>query len=150
MKLLGLILQLVMAKPSHSPRTDDQKVQLGAALIQYMVECGGGEYFTLPIVWYSGKKHKLVALTEKACALIEDEHASREIRQPLYRPMLVPPRPWRWEYGKGYVGGYYLTQIPFIRTKRWKHTAELAEEQARREREQEAAPPPPKDTDDHS
>jgi hypothetical protein len=65
---------------------DDQKVQLGAALIQYMVECGGGEYFTLPIVWYSGKKHKLVALTEKACALIEDEHARREIMQPLRRP----------------------------------------------------------------
>jgi hypothetical protein len=41
---------------------ESDKVQLGGALIHYMVECGGGAYFTLPIVWYSGKLNTFVTL----------------------------------------------------------------------------------------
>jgi hypothetical protein len=105
------------------------RVQLGSALITYLVEhsCGNVQ---LDVSRHSGKTHTYIVLTDKARQIIEDRRARAEVMCPLRRPMLCPSKPWQWNPETGtYEGGFYLIPDEFIRSGVHGHTADLKLEQ---------------------
>jgi DNA-directed RNA polymerase len=103
----------------REPWSSTLRNELGGKLIEHMVDCTGGAYFEIDKAYTSvvarkagkaaRKTPRVIKLTDKARALIENQHARMELLTPIRRPMKCQPQPWEWDAERGcYVGGYYL------------------------------------------
>jgi DNA-directed RNA polymerase, mitochondrial len=121
----------------REPWSSTLRDELGGKLIEHMVICTDSAYFKLDKAYTdvvarragkaARKTPRVIKLTDKAKALIEDQHARMELLTPIKRPMKCQPRPWEWDNKRGcYVGGYYLLRDSG-RIHGWghKHTAVL-------------------------
>jgi DNA-directed RNA polymerase len=130
-------MQKAYAKFAQAPWPSGLRQELGGKLIEHMVDCTEGAYFTLGKSYttivarkagkVARKTPRVIWLTDKARELIEDQHARMEIMTPLRRPMLCPPRPWEWDAARGYYtgGAYLFPDSGRIHAGDEKHTAAL-------------------------
>lgn len=109
----------------------DQRVQIGAKLLDLMIKHGGG-WFEQRLVYKTGKTERRVFLSDLAQQALTDINAQLEVNRPYMVPMRCQPNQWEHHYndeGKllGFTGGYEIIQHKLMREGMYKHTASYPE-----------------------
>ena len=105
--------------------TREEKIHIGSKLLDLAIVHGGG-YFELRYVQIRQKTERQIYLSPLWMAMMDDVTTMLEINSPVLRPMIVQPKPWKWNAReKRYDGGYYKIKLDLIRGGIHRHTADL-------------------------
>lgn len=77
-------------------------VSVGMILLELMAENTG--LIKLPVVFKHGRSTKVVELTETTVDWLNQQNERFSLLDPLFMPMVVPPRPWTTPTNGGYLG----------------------------------------------
>lgn len=93
--------------------SSQDKLHMGIKLIDLFIESTG----LVQRVQESSKRGKqgrlLLQASDEVLAWLEKQHARCELLDPMYLPMIVPPKDWT----NPYDGGYYTLPLTFVKTR---------------------------------
>lgn len=97
----------------------DQKtcIALGLNVLDLFTKASEGiiDFTSFKVRHYSGTRTQLkVDFAPEVRAALKAAHIRRAVALPWLLPMIAPPVDWAWD-GTKYVGGYYKTDVPFLK-----------------------------------
>lgn len=91
--------------------TEKDKLHIGVKLIEILIQVTGIAQKVLH------NKHYLLVPTSDVDVWLRDKHAVCELLNPLFLPMVVPPRPWNCPYGGGLIGNAITFKSKLVKTR---------------------------------
>lgn len=95
--------------------TPRDKVILGAKLAEIFIETTG--LAELRNITRNRKSRQIIRGTAATLEWLKNQHGQCELMEPVYLPMVVPPRDWLQPIGGGYLGESDMPSIPLIKTR---------------------------------
>ena len=108
-KKLSIERQAEEREYEHWSHADELRV--GAVIVNALLVSTGIFQTESRYSHQHGHNIKFLALTADASECLQELHELLSLTRPLYRPMVVPPTPW-----KAYEGGPYITDAANLRT----------------------------------
>jgi DNA-directed RNA polymerase len=103
--------------------SDVQKHHLGAMLLDVFAEHSG--IMNMELLFPKKKRQggaykqpmKVLRAKPEVLRWLEKAHATAQVMQPIYQPMVVPPVDWNSTYGGGYLTNFKLGKMKLIKTR---------------------------------
>lgn len=104
------------------PWDQDTKARVGSPIVSAVLEACP-DVFEMVNEVENRKETKRIILTEEASAYIQSIHEIEAWMHPVYKPMVVPPKPWRSFWTGCYLSEALSRGVPLVRVSDREHRA---------------------------
>jgi DNA-directed RNA polymerase len=100
------------ANLEHIVWPEEDRLHMGIKLIDMYIESTG----LIERVRHPDDDLYYLHSTEKVRDWVEKQHSRCELLDPLYMPMVIPPKPWNTPFGGGYISNYATMKFKLIKS----------------------------------